>query len=562
MRPSQYTISCRALFTSVIGGASALVTGQVEASDTSRIAQGQPGRTTSWRAPGNGVIDTFDMTMRTPAQVVAAMFGGITPPQVSAEAFVGAPRAVGEFTNAAAPIGLNSGAIISTGDILNVEGAALTPPPGSTNTVDAVTARNFTPGDTQATTYFRRPGLDAAVLEFDVTVLPFSFVKLAFEFVFTSDEYNEMVGFAIDDGFAIFVNPTGRRQIAFVPRVPRVPPTRRDRWVIIDNINNTYNAGLYTENDCNEIRNDPTPGAFPCAPPNLETEMDGVSNVLKAGTFLRGPLQPPDPITYRMRLIVEDGWDNWNDTSTFIRATLTEYGFADGRDTAATGACCVLDGECAEVTAADCASIGAWYDGDTTICGAVGACCLVDACVEMPQNCCALAGGSWSAGTCGTIEACYLSDAGHESCIETSQACCLAAGGSNPALDTQCEDIGACCASDGSCSVQRASNCTGSSTFTRNGAECVPGICLFDRPAACPSGVCEPLEDTCTCPEDCDSSCGDGCCNLDETPADCQVDCIPAVSEWGLVVVMLGVLAVGTIVIRGRVSGIPRPGSR
>jgi len=91
--------------------------------------------------------------------------------------------------------------------------------------------------------------------------------------------------------------------------------------------------------------------------------------------------------------------------------------------------------------------------------------------------------------------------------------------------------------------------------------------------AICPSGICDAGENSCNCPQDCGappshevpgSTCGDGIDNdcdkaTDCVDADCATDAaacpngqIPAVSDWGMVVLALLTLTAGTLVAMRR----------
>lgn len=69
----------------------------------------------------------------------------------------------------------------------------------------------------------------------------------------------------------------------------------------------------------------------------------------------------------------------------------------------ATGACCLADGSCVEVTADECDAQGGTYNGDNSLCSGVtclqprGACCLVDgSCVEVTEEECLAMGGLYN----------------------------------------------------------------------------------------------------------------------------------------------------------------------
>ena len=113
--------------------------------------------------------------------------------------FTGANTAGGTFsgggTGAGAIIGFDQGVILSTGAIGSVAGP---------NTEDDATTNNGS-----WATAPRRPAPVGQSSE-DAAVLTFNFVpdasSVSFEYVFSSDEYNEFVGQGFNDVFGFFVN--------------------------------------------------------------------------------------------------------------------------------------------------------------------------------------------------------------------------------------------------------------------------------------------------------------------------------------------------------------------
>ena len=71
--------------------------------------------------------------------------------------------------------------------------------------------------------------------------------------------------------------------------------------------------------------------------------------------------------------------------------------------TDATGACCLVDGTCGQMSQGDCHAFGGSYHGDGTICSQiecggspVGACCLGDgSCLHKTQVSCQSVGGTY-----------------------------------------------------------------------------------------------------------------------------------------------------------------------
>ena len=121
--------------------------------------------------------------------------------------YTGAAAAIGTFAGAA-QIGLNSGIILSSGAVTNINGP---------NTNPAAQLNNGTPGDADLNARIP-PGqnciqeptasrtCDAAALEFDF--VPAGSV-VSFQYVFASEEYNEFVNSSFNDVFAFLISGPG-----------------------------------------------------------------------------------------------------------------------------------------------------------------------------------------------------------------------------------------------------------------------------------------------------------------------------------------------------------------
>ncbi len=104
-----------------------------------------------------------------------------------------------------------------------------------------------------------------------------------------------------------------------------------------------------------------------------------------------------------------------------------------------TGACCLPDGTCEEVTPSQCIIDGGTFLGgscDPSPCP--GACCESDGtCDELSESDCDDAGGTFQgAGTdCGTTGACCMGT----DCVITTEDCCSNIGGTYQGDDTTCD---------------------------------------------------------------------------------------------------------------------------
>jgi len=500
------------------------------------------------------VLVTTDLTEITPSDMVTGLLYTVLPEGVTVEnaKFNGrtspgagdAPHAGGKYVGGTVAIGIRSGVTLSTGDIANVRGGEEV---GATNTSSGLETSvvNRTPGDQDLADLLKVPVseiLDAAYLEFDITSSVLRTIN--FNFVFGSEEYNEWVGWRQNDVFGLFVTNHSTERTTQHAWVPGPRPVAKNNV----NCGNPYDPPLggwnclrYANNECGTGGLAP----YPCAPPNRETELDGLTTVgIARVTLLAGT-------TYTIKLAIADTFDRWGDSDVFIKGyigggrvgrgalavgpgacctggvckdgieetpcvsgggTFHEYEVCIDLDPpcdgGTVGACCFFDGECAVTSQLACEDYGGIWGGDAD-CNTINACCLEYGCAEMTSGCCAAAGGSYVGDdtSCSPTGACYVGD--YASCIHTTSACCNGLPNVFAGVGTTCDAYGACCI-DGLCFPNvRESNCTGA--FRGRGTWCVPDICDGDRDWGGP---------------------------------------VPAVSEWGLIVMILLVLAAGTVVIK------------
>jgi len=236
-----------------------------------------------------GGLVTHDLATgaETPESLVQALVGpGAIVTNVH---YTGAPIAAGTFSGGTDAIGLDSGVILSSGDVALVVG------PVNTSPGDEPTA-NGLPGDPDldailGSTYCC--SFDAAVLEFDLECPTGN--AASFQYAFASEEY-EHPPQSINDLFACFVNG---QNVALLPGT--IAP------VTLHSVNGSSNSGFYRTNDCGTLG-----VGFPCS--HLPTEMDGMTVVLSAtAALLPGP--------NHVKLVIADGGDDVVDSDVFLRGS-------------------------------------------------------------------------------------------------------------------------------------------------------------------------------------------------------------------------------------------------
>ncbi|MBC8510993.1 MAG: choice-of-anchor L domain-containing protein, partial [Cryomorphaceae bacterium] len=217
--------------------------------------------------------------------------GGII---VSNHSFIGDPNQIGFFNGVNSNLGIDSGIVLSSGNVLDLVGPNAS---GSTSTDFLL------PGDPTLDLVIA-PDLtnDAAVLEFDF--IPTS-DTISFKYVFGSEEYLEFVN-SYNDAFGFFLsgpNPAGgtyvNQNLAIVPGTANTPVT-------INNINDVINSAYYVDN-----------GDGFTAPQNSDVtviQFDGFTTPLTAIAAVNcGD-------TYHIKLVVADAVDGSWDSGIFLEA--------------------------------------------------------------------------------------------------------------------------------------------------------------------------------------------------------------------------------------------------
>jgi hypothetical protein len=220
------------------------------------------------------------------------LLGPNVTPEGNATLLSGATSA-GTFRNGANVIGIDSGIILSTGDVFSAEGP---------NVSDSSSGDASLQGD---------PQLDATfnVATTDTTSLSFSFNfpggDFSFRFVFASEEYNEYANDLFNDVFAFYLSGgalVGAENLAVVPGT--------NTPISVNTINGGNPLGVGAVNPNFYNNNDPSDAGA-----NLATfGYDGFTDVLTA----RRANLPAG--VYTIKLAISDVFDSILDSAVFIEA--------------------------------------------------------------------------------------------------------------------------------------------------------------------------------------------------------------------------------------------------
>ena len=211
----------------------------------------------------------------------------------------------GTFSNGLdVSLGVSDGVVLSSGDVDNWD---------STQTSDNTSCG--TGGVPDADLAALVPGT-----QFDGTTLTFQFqfdnacpvqgCELFFDYVFSSEEYNEFVNSGFNDGFALFLQQDNAGPFSNIATVPP-PGDNAGVPVTINNVNcnNPFNAASVGTN-CNVYNNnDLTDGG-----PFFNIELDGFTDVFQASAT--GLSQGP----HTMKFAISDTGDGALDSAVFVKA--------------------------------------------------------------------------------------------------------------------------------------------------------------------------------------------------------------------------------------------------
>jgi uncharacterized repeat protein (TIGR01451 family) len=230
-------------------------------------------------------LQTKDLSALTPDDLVLAILGpGISFSNVQ---YKGSPLAAGVFSGGDDILGFDGGIALGTGTVKSVPGP---------NKSDTTTTNLRQAGDLELET-LAKGTRDAAVLEFDFVP---AYELLTFQYVFTSEEFNEFANSPFNDVFAFFLNGSN---VALIPGT--------DIQVSINTVNggkpfggaNAKNPQFYRNNDPDD------PG-----PSFINTEMDGLTVVLSVQSKVKvGQVN-------HIKLAIADVGDSSLDSNVFIRA--------------------------------------------------------------------------------------------------------------------------------------------------------------------------------------------------------------------------------------------------
>ncbi len=230
---------------------------------------------------------TENLNALTPEDLAQFLIGeGTNAPVISNVSYQGSQISAGKFSGGTGILGFESGIVLSTGNIASIVGP---------NTLPNTTTFLGTSGDADLQAIVNQQTFDASVLEFDFTCE--NIQVISFQYVFSSEEYNQFVNSQFNDVFAFFLNGEN---------IALIPDTSTPVSINNVNCNNPYNPP--TGQNCEFFINNEL-GTRSVA---INTEMDGLTVVFTATAEVA-------PGTNRIKLAIADVADRALDSNVFIK---------------------------------------------------------------------------------------------------------------------------------------------------------------------------------------------------------------------------------------------------
>ena len=220
--------------------------------------------------------------------------------------FTGPKHSIGIYANPQAPVGIDTGIVMTSGNAIYTVGPNKSPRTGWASNA---------PGDDDLDAIARGKTHDASVLEFDFVTAS---ENLSFRFVFASEEYLEYVGSKFNDVFGFFLTgPDGDKiNLARLPdsknpiTVNTINNRRHDKYFIDNTFYNTTDPFVWDVRQRKVIKNEHYMEED-IAPP-YDIQYDGFTTVIEVNT----PVIPNEK--YHIKLAIADVADGILDSGVFL----------------------------------------------------------------------------------------------------------------------------------------------------------------------------------------------------------------------------------------------------
>jgi hypothetical protein len=201
-------------------------------------------------------------------------------------------------------LGISDGIVLSSGDVDNWD---------STNNADNTSCGTGGTPDTDLAALVGGTQFDGTTLTFQFqfdNACPVGGCQLFFDYVFSSEEYNEYVNSQFNDGFALFLQKDNVGAFSNIATVP-APGDNSGVPVTINNVNcdNPFDSGNLGTN-CNVYNNNDLQDGGPV----YNIELDGFTDVFQASAS--GLSQGPHTMKFAIADTADGGWDS----AVFVKA--------------------------------------------------------------------------------------------------------------------------------------------------------------------------------------------------------------------------------------------------